>query len=128
MQQIEKENFTKIQVAQGYTNCSIAQVSDNAAIVTDRKIAEVLKKQGIDVLCLADSLEINLFSTDGKISSMRGLIGGAMARIGDKMILFGDLRMIDTKGEIRKFVENYQLEMVDFEGLDVMDYGGILEI
>lgn len=123
---IEKQNLQKIQIAQGYSNCSIAVISENAVIVTDKTIAETLKKYHIDVLYLDSLPDIKLLNEKHEYSQMQGFIGGAMARVEDKMMVFGDLRKIDKHNKIREFIQKYDLKIVDFEGLDVMDYGGIM--
>lgn len=125
---IEKENLQKIQILQGYSKCSIAVVNENAAIVTDAKIAETLQKYKIDVLCLEELPDIKLWNAKNQYSQMRGLIGGAMARIDDKMMVFGDLKKMDEKGKIRSFLHKHHLKIIDFEGLDVIDYGGLVVI
>lgn len=94
--------------------------------MTDKKIAEILRKDKIDVLCLQDFLDIKLWNSQSEYSKMRGFIGGAIARIEDKIIVFGDLRKIDKQGKIRGVIQKHNLEIVDFEGLDVIDYGGIV--
>lgn len=126
MKFVERENLQKIQVSQGYANCSIAVISENSAIVADKKIAETLRKYKIDVLYLEYLPDIKLWNSQNEYSKMRGFIGGAMARIEDKIIVFGDLRRIDKQGKIRDFIQKQHLEIVDFEGLDVIDYGGIV--
>lgn len=95
-------------------------------IATDKKIAETLRKYQIDVLCLEDLPDIKLWNSQNEYSKMRGFIGGAMARIEDKIMVFGDLRKIDKHGKIRDFIQKQDIEIVDFEGLDVIDYGGIV--
>lgn len=126
MKFIEQQKLEKIQIAQGYANCSIAVLDEKAVIVTDKKIAQVLESHEIDVLCLEDNLDIKLWKSRNEYSSMKGFIGGAIARLEDKIVVFGDLRKIDKDGKIRKFMQTYDFEIVDFEGLDVVDYGGIL--
>lgn len=125
---IEQENLHKIQISQGYSNCSIAVISKNAAIVTDSKIAEALRKYDIDVLYLDNLPDIKLLNAENEYSQMKGFIGGAMARVEDKMIVFGDLKKIDKQGKIKSFIQKYDLEIVDFKGLDVVDYGGMVVI
>ncbi len=128
LEYIEKENLQKIQISQGYANCSIAVINQNAAIVTDSKIAEILRNDGIEILCLDYLPDIKLLNAQNEFSQMKGFIGGAMARIEDKMIVFGDLKKIDKEGKIKDFIQKVHLEIVDFEGLDVIDYGGMVEI
>ncbi len=128
LEYIEKENLQKIQISQGYANCSIAVINQNAAIVTDSKIAEILRNDEIEILCLDYLPDIKLLNAQNEFSQIKGFIGGAMARIEDKMIVFGDLKKIDKEGKIKDFIQNYHIEIVDFEGLDVIDYGGMVEI
>lgn len=118
----------KIQISQGYANCSIAIIGEKSAIVTDANIAETLKKFDIDVLYLDYVPDIKLLGKNNEYSQMNGFIGGAMGRIENKIIVFGELKKIDKQGKIKKFIQKYNLEIVDFEGLDVIDYGGILVV
>ena len=103
-------------------------INENAVIVTDFKIAETLKKSGVDVLCLKNSPDIKLLDAQGNYSKMNGFIGGAITRVEDKVIVFGDLGKIDKTQQILNFVKKYNLELVDFKGLDVIDYGGLIII
>lgn len=125
---IENKNLTKIQVAQGYSNCAIAVIDQNAVIVTDSKIAEILRKHNVDVLCLDYIPEIKLLNENDEYSKMNGFIGGAIARIENKIIVFGDLKKIDKNEMIYDFIRKYNLEIVDFKNLDVIDYGGMVVI
>lgn len=118
----------KIQISQGYSNCSIAVIDENAVIVSDKKIAETLEQHGVDVLFLDYIPDIKLLDGKNNYSKMNGFIGGTIVRIENKIIVFGDLKKIDKHGKIKKFIQKYNLEMVDFEGLDVVDYGGILVV
>jgi len=61
-------------------------------------------------------------------SDMQGFIGGAMTRIGDTVIVFGDIENLVNSNKIRKFIEKKGLKLHWFEGLDVVDYGGVLEV
>ena len=125
---IQKEKLNMIDINQGYSNCSIAVIDDNSVVVTDKKIAEKLIENDIDVLLLEENLDIKLLKNDGKYSKMKGFIGGCMARIENKIIIFGDISKIDKENKIRNFIQSRNLEIVYFNGLDVIDYGGILVI
>lgn len=128
LEEIEQTNLQKIQISQGYSNCSIGVISENSAIVADKKIAEKLTKAGIRVLLLKEIPNIKLYCHSNQYSSMKGLIGGAMARIEDKMMIFGELEKIEQNHQILKFIQNQGLEIVDFKGIDVIDYGGIVVV
>lgn len=126
-QELIKNKYELIDTVQGYTNCSIAVIDDNSAIVTDKGLFKILKAHGIDVLFIQEDLDIKLF-TGNKYSDKKGFIGGCISRIGNKVIVFGDLSRIDEKQEIRKFINKKGLEIIEFKGIDVIDYGGIIEV
>ena len=125
---IQNEKLNMININQGYSNCSIAVIDDKSVVVTDKKIAEKLIENDIDVLLLEENLDIKLLKNDGKYSKMNGFIGGCMARIENKIIIFGDISKIDRDNKIQKFIQSRNLELVSFKGVDVVDYGGILII
>ena len=125
-QELIKSGHELIQTTQGYTNCSVAVIDDQSAIVTDEGLYKILENQNIDVLFLKDEPDIKLLRSMG-YSNKNGFIGGAIARLEDNIIVFGDLNKIDKENKIRKFIEKRNLNIIDFEGLDVMDYGGIIE-
>lgn len=128
MDVITKEGFNLININQGYSNCSIAVIDESSAIVTDKKIARKLEENNIDVLQIEDIGNIKLLKNNGNYSNMSGFIGGCMARIQDKIVVFGDISQIDKYGIISDFVHSRNLSLVDFKNYDVIDYGGILEI
>lgn len=123
---IQKEKLNMININQGYSNCSIAVIDGNSAIVTDKNIYEILVKNKINVLLIEDDLDIKLLQNNGYYSNMKGFIGGCIARIEDKVVIFGELSKIDRHGKIRKFIESRNLKIIEFRGMDVIDYGGIL--
>lgn len=112
-----------IVVKQGYVKCSIAVTSDKSCITTDKKIAEVLNKNNIDALYIEEN-NIKLLKKDKSISNMHGFIGGASLVFDNKFVLFGDINMLKNKDKILEYIYKYNLELVDFKGLDVYDYGG----
>lgn len=125
---IDEKNLKKIQISQGYTNCSIAVIDEKSTITSDKKIAQELENNNIDCLYFQNSYKIKLLDENANYSKMNGFIGGAIGKIDNKIIVFGDLSKIDTDNEIRMFVESKNLELIDFNGLDVIDYGGIITI
>lgn len=126
-QELEKNNFEIINVKQGYSNCSIAVIDEKSIILSDRGLYNNLKNSGLDILFLDYIPDIKLFDENGEYSQKNGFIGGAISRIGDNIVVFGDLDKIDYYCNIRKFIESKNLKIIDFEGLDVVDYGGIIE-
>lgn len=126
-EELIKQKYDIINTNQGYTNCSIAVIDDMSAIVTDKGLYKILKKHGIDVLYIKEELDIKLIANN-EYSNKKGFIGGAISRVGNKIIIFGDLNKIDNNGTIRNFIIGKNLEIIEFKNLDVIDYGGIIEI
>ena len=126
-EELIKQGYELINTTQGYTNCSIVVIDDNSTIVTDKGLYKILQKHKIDVLYLEHEPEIKLLN-DSKYSNRNGFIGGAISRIDDNIIVFGDLSEIDEDSKIREFIEQRNLKIIDFEGLDVIDYGGVVKM
>lgn len=125
---LEENGYEFINVEQGYTNCSIAVIDNSSVITTDKKIAEKLIANNISVLYLDYTPDIKLKDEYGNYSSMTGFIGGAIGKVDNNIIVFGDLTKIDRDNKIRNFIESRKLKLIDFKGLDVIDYGGIVEV
>lgn len=122
-EELTKQGYKLINTVQGYTNCSIAVIDENSAIVTDKGLYKILQKHNIDVLYLDYEPDIKLLTKNG-YSNRKGFIGGAISRVQDKVMIFGDLNKIDKDEKIRKFIASKELKILEFEGLDVIDYGG----
>jgi len=111
---------TLIDVAQGYTKCNMAIVSDNAAITSDQGIANSLRNADIDLLVI----------TPGHIlleGQPHGFIGGASGLIRDKMVFHGNLSAHPDFDKIKEFVEKHKCELVYFEEFELSDIGSIIE-
>lgn len=125
---LEEHGYELINVEQGYSNCSIAAIDNSSVITTDKKIAEKLIANNISVLLLDYIPDIKLKDEYGNYSSMNGFIGGAIGKVDNNIIVFGDLDKIDRDNKIREFIRIRNLKLIDFKGLDVIDYGGIVEV
>ena len=128
IQELEKNNFKLINVKQGYSNCSIAVIDKKSIILSDRGLYNNLKNSGLDILFLDYIPDIKLFDENGEYSQKNGFIGGAISRIGDNIVVFGDLDKIDYNNKIRNFIKKKNLNIKEFTGINVVDYGGIMEI
>ncbi len=128
LKRLKENDYELIDVEQGYTNCSIAVIDDNSVITQDKKIAEKLIANNISVLLLDYTPDIKLKNEYGNYSNMSGFIGGAIGKVDNNIIVFGDLDKIDKDNKIRDFIESRNLKIIDFKGLDVIDYGGIVEV
>ena len=110
-------------VKQGYVKCSMAVTSDNSCITSDKGIANVLESNNIDVLYIEEN-NIKLLKKDATASTMKGFIGGASFVFDNKFVLFGDSNNLSNKDKIIQHLDKYNLELVDFKGLHIYDYGG----
>lgn len=126
-QKLIDNGFELVNTTQGYTNCSIAVIDENSAIVTDKGLNKILQKHGIKTLYLDEKLDIKLLN-ENEYSEKTGFIGGCISRIKNKIIVFGDLDKIDFQNKIRSFIHERNLEVIEFKGLDVIDYGGLIEV
>jgi len=121
-EELVKQGYELINTTQGYTNCSIAVIDEKSAIVTDKGLYKILQKHNIDVLYLEDEQNIKLLTNRG-YSNKKGFIGGAISRIDDNVIIFGDANKLDKR--IKEFILERNLNIIEFKNLDVIDYGGI---
>ena len=110
-------------VKQGYVKCSMAVTSDNSCITSDKGIANVLESNNIDVLYIEEN-NIKLLKKDATASTMKGFIGGASFVFDNKFVLFGDSNNLSNKDKIIQHLDKYNLELVDFKGVHIYDYGG----
>ena len=125
-QELINNNYELINTTQGYTNCSIAVIDDNSAIVSDKGLYKILKFHNIDTLLVENNLDIKLLNGEN-YSSKKGFIGGCITRLGDSIIVFGDLNKIDINGRIRDFITSKKIKIIEFKDLDIIDYGGLIE-
>lgn len=135
---ITKAGYKRVQVEQGYAKCSTCVLTHDSCIVSDLGIARKLLDNDIDVLYVSEP-DIKLLKRTNKIfideermrfdqSDMQGFIGGAMVRLGEEVILFGDISKLINGKKIQNFIESKGLKLHYFEGLDVIDYGGVIEV
>ena len=125
--ELNKNNFELINVKPGYSKCSIVVIDENSIILSDKGLYNSLKNRGIDMLFLDYIHNIKLLNENGEYSQKNGFIGGAVSRIGDNIVVFGDLDKIDYDGKIKGFIKKRNLNIIDFKRLDVIDYGGVIE-
>ena len=128
LEYINEKNLNKINIKQGYSNCSIAVIDENSAIVTDKKIANILNNNNIEVLCLEEELDIKLLNEDGTFSKMKGFIGGCITRLENKIVIFGDIDRFKQSKMIKEFINKRGLEIIDFKGYHIIDYGSLVDI
>lgn len=118
--EILKNEFTFINVKQGYAKCNICPVADNAVITEDEGIFKALSNY-MDVL-LIEKGHIALPGYD------YGFIGGATGLTGDKTLYFnGDVSRHKDFEKIMMFLEKYSVKAIFNDG-ELSDVGSVISI
>ena len=126
---IDDKQLKKIQVSQGYTNCSTAIIDENSIVTNDKGIFDACIEEDIDSLFInVDDGEIKLLNGDGSYSNMRGFIGGCISRLGDNVMIFGDIKKLKDYEKIYEFMRRKNIKIITFKDEDLIDYGGLIEV
>lgn len=112
-------------VKQGYTKCSICVTGEGSCITTDKSIAKHLERKGLYVTYIQEN-NIKLLDRSGKPTEMKGFIGGSSLVFDNKFVLFGDINLLESKEKILDHIKICNLELVNFRGMNVNDYGGAI--
>lgn len=112
------EEYEKINVKQGYSNCSILAVDKKSFITSDSGIYNTLKSNGIDVLKISEG-NISLFGMN------YGFIGGASAVYGNKVYFFGNIKSHPDFKEILNFIDYRGKESIVLGDGILKDYGSM---
>ncbi|WP_283607502.1 DUF6873 family GME fold protein [Faecalispora anaeroviscerum] len=110
----------KFPVRQGYTNCSVAIVSEKAIITADSGIAQAAERHGIRVLKIsAGNIRLPGYEY--------GFIGGCCGLISQSILVFtGALNLHPDGLQIRRFVEAQKKQVLELTQNSLIDMGGIL--
>ena len=117
---ILKEEFTFIDVRQGYAKCNICPISENAIITEDVGIAKAVSPY-MDVLLITPGYV--------KLKGYKnGFIGGATG-MADKDLLYveGELKSHVDANKIYAFLEKYNVKTIEKEG-ELTDVGSIIPL
>lgn len=127
LEKLNSMGYELINVKQGYSKCSTCVLNGKVCITSDKGIYIELKKREFDILFVEEK-NIRLLNKDSSYSNMVGFIGGATALIDNMLIIFGDINRLENKDKIIEFTKKYNIKIKDFEGLEIIDYGGVIEI
>ena len=117
----EEYGYETVHVPQGYTKCSVAVVSDNAIITSDKAISSICSSVGIDVLTV----------TEGHISLPPydyGFIGGTCGTYGDKIYFCGSIEKHPHVESIKSFCKNHGKTAISLSNDTLQDVGSLLFI
>lgn len=115
-------NYNILQVRQGYCKCSCAVIDKKSIITADSGIAEVCKKNGIDVLQIqAGYIELKGYDY--------GFIGGSCFKLADNIIAFtGVLDDHPDKEKIITYLKIRGIEVIYLTDNKIFDIGGAIPI
>ena len=109
-----------INVKQGYTSCSVIQVTEQAYITDDDNIYDTLTNNNLDCLKIKKG-DIHLKGYD------YGFIGGASVKLDENRILFfGDISDKTDKNNVISFLEKYGVNALFVSGKRLTDIGSAL--
>lgn len=118
----EQTKLIPIPVNQGYSNCSVCVVSNDAIITADDVIASRAERAGMDVLNIRPG-HIKLEGFD------YGFIGGASFLLDTGRIAFtGTLSEHPDESRILAFLETHGLEPVFLTKTQIFDIGGAVAL
>ncbi len=110
-----------IHVSQGYTKCSICQVSENALITSDKGIAIACQNAGIDTLTVSEG-HISLPPYE------YGFIGGAGGFCGNTVCFCGCILDHPDRDAIRSFCKAHGKNALSLSDEKLYDVGSLIYI
>ncbi len=110
-----------VSVKQGYAKCSVAKISENAAITADKSLYKAMIKNGIDVLLISPG-GVTLEGYD------YGFIGGATGGCCDKIYFIGDPLLHPDGAAMINFCEKHKKSPIALSSEKLFDGGSLLFI
>ncbi|WP_297635526.1 DUF6873 family GME fold protein [uncultured Clostridium sp.] len=115
-------HLTKLNIKQGYTNCSILKVSNNAFITSDKKAFNLLVSHNFHALLLPPK-DIVLEGLD------YGFIGGVGGLINENtMVFFGSLDKYKYGNLVKEFLTKHKVSYIYLKDDYLTDRGSIFVI
>lgn len=119
---LEHANATLIPTNQGYTNCVVCVVSNDAIITADNAIASRAEQAGMDVL----KIQPGYIKLDG---FEYGFIGGASFLLNQNKLAFtGMLSGHPDKDDILAFLKKHNVEPAFLTQTPIFDIGGAVAL
>ena len=109
-----------VSVRQGYARCSVALLSETAAVTADRSLSEALRRDGLAVLTIrAGHISLPIYD-----SGFIGGCGGCLAN--GCYVFFGDLGSHPDGAAIQAFAEEKKIKAVSLSDGPLSDHGGLV--
>lgn len=119
---LENNDYTIINVRQGYTKCSVLPICEDAIITSDSVIAKVAGDYGIEALKIREGgIYLEGYET--------GFIGGCGGMIEKELLgTSGDFKILKDGDSIKDFLRNRNIYAENLGGKKVADIGGIIPL
>lgn len=117
---ILQEAKNKVAVKQGYARCSVAMLSEKAAITSDAGLAKALSENGISVLKISQGS----IALDGYAYGFIGGAGGLLEK--GLYASFGKIKAHPDGELICDFAERNYVKIIELSDEPLHDYGGFI--
>lgn len=116
---LDGSSHEKIAVKQGYSRCSCMPIGDTAIITEDLGLGRVVAEKGYDVLYIERGhVVLNGYPY--------GFFGGVGGRIGDRIVLNGQLSRHPDGEKIKTFIRLHGFKIVELHAGQLYDCGSVL--
>ena len=113
------QGLQAIQVNQGYTRCNLLPLPGDRFITSDQQINKKLTSSGLDVLFVRpDDILLPGFK--------HGFFGGACGFVEDKVFMLGALSHFKDGDQVRAFIKNQDLKLIELYNGPLFDGGSLL--
>ena len=110
-----------VNVKQGYTKCSVARVSENAAITADKAIYKALTENGVDALLISEgNVKLDGYG--------HGFIGGCTGLFEDKLYFMGNVDLHPDGERIKSFCKKHKTSPILLSDELLFDGGSLFFI
>jgi radical SAM superfamily enzyme len=119
LEKASEKGLKGVHVNQGYANCSVMAIGEEALITSDASMAKKACAEGLDALHISKG---TILLPGEKC----GFLGGASGRMPDGTILIlGDIDNHPDAPEIKAFMAKHNAGYIDLKGLPLYDAGGL---
>jgi len=115
---LESTKNNIINLPQAYTRCSMIALNEKAFITSDKGIEKVLMQNGFECFYVNPS-------TIHLPPYKHGFIGGCMGLWNNSLFIIGNLQTLENGNELRQFIQQQKLEIVELYNGNLYDGGGI---
>jgi hypothetical protein len=115
---LESTKKKTINLPQAYTRCSMIALNEKAFITSDKGIEKVLLHNGFECFYVNPS-------TIRLPPYKHGFIGGCMGIFENRLFVIGSLESLENGDELRQFIQQQKLEIIELYNDNLYDGGGI---